>query len=246
MRRISSITAVAAFTVASFVASASESAEEIISIFPKDAGTFLIVNAQTRVGDAELRRVTSSILMGVNLKLDIVKGGKRPAFDAVPAELSKLNARGAIWIVDDPALPVSLAAVEDCWGVLNVHPLLSGTTEEKGRRRFLCAALRLFASLFDVGDSVSMPACVMRPSSGVVGLDSLECAEYSPEAFMKIQAGLDKAGFKAGFTGTYEDACSEGIAPAPTNAVQKAIWDRVHQLPSEPIKILPEKKKMVK
>jgi hypothetical protein len=36
---------------------------------------------------------------------------------------------------------------------------------------------------------------------------------------------------------TYLDACEEGWAPAPTNDVQKAIWDKVHAAPKNPMKI---------
>jgi hypothetical protein len=45
---------------------------------------------------------------------------------------------------------------------------------------------------------------------------------------------------------TYLKACEEGWAPAPTNDVQKAIWDKVHAMPTEPIKIKPETKKQEK
>ena len=45
---------------------------------------------------------------------------------------------------------------------------------------------------------------------------------------------------------SYQDACEMGVAPAPTNDVQKAIWDKVHAMPTEPIKIKPEEKKTEK
>ena len=45
---------------------------------------------------------------------------------------------------------------------------------------------------------------------------------------------------------TYKKACEEGWAPNPTNEFQKAIWDKVHELPTEPIKIKPEEKKTEK
>jgi len=36
---------------------------------------------------------------------------------------------------------------------------------------------------------------------------------------------------------TYRHACEQGWAPAPTNDYQKAIWNEVHEMPTEPIKI---------
>ena len=35
----------------------------------------------------------------------------------------------------------------------------------------------------------------------------------------------------------YQRACQEGWAPAPTNDVQKAIWEKVHAIPDKPITI---------
>ena len=35
----------------------------------------------------------------------------------------------------------------------------------------------------------------------------------------------------------YRQACQEGWAPAPTNAVQRAIWNKVHQIPDSPLVI---------
>ena len=43
---------------------------------------------------------------------------------------------------------------------------------------------------------------------------------------------------------TYGRAVREGWAPAPTNEYQKAIWDKIHAMPTEPIKIKPETKKV--
>ena len=39
---------------------------------------------------------------------------------------------------------------------------------------------------------------------------------------------------------TYLKACEEGWASPPADEYQKAIWDMVHALPSQPIKIKPE------
>ena len=36
---------------------------------------------------------------------------------------------------------------------------------------------------------------------------------------------------------SYRKACQEGWAPAPTNDIQKAIWDKVHAVPATPMKI---------
>ena len=44
---------------------------------------------------------------------------------------------------------------------------------------------------------------------------------------------------------TYYRAVQQGWAAAPTNDIQKAIWDKVHAMPTAPLKIKPETKKVV-
>jgi len=37
--------------------------------------------------------------------------------------------------------------------------------------------------------------------------------------------------------GTYESACQEGWADEPKDKYQQAIWDKVHAIPKNPMKI---------
>jgi hypothetical protein len=98
----------------------------------------------------------------------------------------------------------------------------------------------VIANINGVADPSMMPACVMKHAVGLAGVDSLICSTFSPEANSKITAYLNKAGYKQRKCGTYYDACEEGWAPTPTNAVQKKIWDKVHKLPTKPLMIVPE------
>jgi len=50
----------------------------------------------------------------------------------------------------------------------------------------------------------------------------------------KTSDGVRHSGVYAART---REACQEGWAPAPTNDIQKAIWNEVRQLPAKPIKI---------
>ena len=48
---------------------------------------------------------------------------------------------------------------------------------------------------------------------------------------------LKNLGVTPAYQRTYKQACIEGWAPNPTNEYQKAIWDRVHAAPKNPMKI---------
>ena len=208
-----------------------------IAVWPKDPGRFLFVNSQKRVDSATLGKPIERLCS--DFAVNIVKvDGAAPDIRTIPASLNGLGANGAIWIVDDPALPISLTAPENGWGILNVAPLLADSPDAaKLEKRVSKFVFRTFANINGIGDSAMMPACVMKQAVGVEGVDSLVCATYSPEACAKIASFLAMSGYKRCNVGTYYDACEEGWAPPPTNAVQKAIWDKVHQLPTKPLTI---------
>ena len=79
--------------------------------------------------------------------------------------------------------------------------------------------------------------CVMQPAfndneiAGLMG-DVLQPMTLQP--FRKFETRFN---MKRSRMVPYELACEQGWAPAPTNDVQKAIWDRVHAAPKNPMKI---------
>lgn len=214
-----------------------------LEIWPKNHGTFLFVNTQSVVPIAPFARIVKRLSDDFNIDVRLVSDDA-PDMRAVPTRLAELNAKGAIWIVNDPMLPLVLAACENGWGILNVAPILADApSQEKIDGRIVRVANRLFAYIHGAYDSTMMPQCVLKEAHGMNGLDALICRDYSPEAFSKVSSFLSGAGYKQARRGTYYDACEEGWAPAPTNDVQKAIWDKVHQMPTKPIRILPESKR---
>ena len=79
--------------------------------------------------------------------------------------------------------------------------------------------------------------CVMKPLGSMAELDAMPNKFIHPATFFKARPYFDMCGVTPARKGTYESACQQGWAPAPTNEVQKAIWDKVHAIPTEPLKI---------
>ena len=210
-----------------------------LDLWPQDHGRFLFVNAQKSIETAQFKRPVAILAGQLNFDIALVSG-EAPDIRAVKAELTKLGAKGAVWIVDDPAYPLVLGACEDGWAFLNIAPMIADRPDaQKLAMRIEKMVNRTFANIHGIGDSQMMPQCVMKTAVGLDGIDKLICREYSPEPLTKIGAYMIQAGYKHGRHGTYYDACEGGWAPAPTNDVQRKIWDEVHQLPTKPIKILP-------
>lgn len=223
-----------------------DDAEELggnLEIWPDDHGTFLFVNAQSVVFETSFEKPVKRIAEDFNIDVRLVPG-EQPDIRNIPNRLAELKAKGAIWIVNDPMLPTVLAACENGWAFLNVAPVLADApAQDTIDGRIVRLVNRLFAYIHGAYDSTMMPQCVLKNAHGMDGIDALICKDYSPEAFSKVSGFLAGAGYKQARRGTYYDACEEGWAPAPTNDVQKAIWDKVHQLPTKPIKIVPESKR---
>ena len=79
--------------------------------------------------------------------------------------------------------------------------------------------------------------CVMKPVRNMAELDAMPNKFIHPATFFKARPYFDMCGVTPARKGTYESACQQGWAPAPTNDVQKAIWDKVHATPKTPMKI---------
>jgi len=140
--------------------------------------------------------------------------------------------------------PTILCAPEDFWATVNVSRLIADNpADEVFKSRITKELWRAFGFAMGAANSQQQP-CVMRPIRRATDLDAQKVCVLTPEALMAIRPTISFLGLAAGGQTTYRKACEEGWAPAPTNDAQKAIWDKVHSLPSAPIKIKPEEKKV--
>ena len=76
--------------------------------------------------------------------------------------------------------------------------------------------------------------------------DAIKADMPCPEPFNRMIMSATALGAYVKRRTSYHKACEEGWAPAPTNEVQKAIWEQVkadkERGPTNPIKIEPPKK----
>lgn len=160
--------------------------------------------------------------------------------NAKPEELLKASgATVAVIIVNDASTPAMLLAPEDRWGVVNVAKLVDDLPSDKAKAKFRPTRagkemVRAFSLLCGGGSSQfpgnMMNAPTLRQLDLTVDTIPMDMVGYYQE-FLKPLGVTPKE-----YT-TYKRACREGWAPTPTNDVQKAIWEKVHQLPDKPMKI---------
>ncbi len=151
-----------------------------------------------------------------------------------------------ITLVEKDNYPTLLIAPEEPWAVLNVKNLRKDNpSDELLKTRIVKELIRAFGFAMGASNSSIQP-CLMRPIFTLGDLDAEKVSTLSPDPLMGVSLTVDRLNFARPKRATYKRACQEGWAPAPTNDVQQAIWDKVKaeqaQVPTKPIKITPDMK----
>lgn len=75
------------------------------------------------------------------------------------------------------------------------------------------------------------------PFSTLADLDAKKSVRPAPDGINAMMNNAAGYGMTPLTIASYRTACRYGWAPAPTNDVQKAIWNEIHQIPDKPITI---------
>lgn len=204
-------------------------------------GKITYVNAQKRIPREWLGE---SIILFNNcfwghLRFDIqVKDG------AFTLPSPKLETEANLFIIDDPAMPTILSAPENRWVMVN----MSGIEEGRGEKpqflhaRALKRMMRGICILAGAQDS-TYPRCLLTCMTKAEQLDVNPDCRMPVDVIRRFEKYLKGYGILPERIVTYRQACEEGWAPQPTNKYQKAVWDDVHFVPTEPVKIKFDKKR---
>ena len=196
------------------------------------------VNAQSRASLEVIEQARKTYEEIIRTPIDITNG----IFDF---KSPKIEGELSLYIIDDDKLPMSLVAPEGRWAFVNVAPLAAGRGEKP---QFFNARVRKeiarVAGILFGGIGSGYRGNLMSFATSAADLDKRDSERIPADVVMRSSSFLLGIGVRPFRRTSYRRACQEGWAPAPTNDVQKAIWDQVHQLPTEPIKIKPETKKV--
>ena len=142
------------------------------------------------------------------------------------ATLAKAGVNAAVFIVDDPSIPVTiLTAPETRWCFLNVAALAADKPDDKKllsrTRRELWRAVG-----FMLGNDSVAEVCVMKAVNSLKELDELGAEAPSSGPLILVSRRLRAIGVEPFTRATYSRALREGWAPMPTNELQRAVYDR--------------------
>ena len=204
-----------------------------------EGGRFAFINMQNIVDGQILEEPISTMvrILRHDITLETPKTATVFSLAAITEIIKGQQAKGAILLVADKTLPSLLIAPESGWGIINVEYLNSDNPgalllAQRVRREMW----RAFA-MVNGGANTRMGKCVLQTVLKLKDIDALDAEAFCPEPMNQILEHLDALGVKKYQRTTYETACKEGWAPAPTNEVQQAIWDKVHAMPATPMKI---------
>lgn len=150
----------------------------------------------------------------------------------------KVEGEACLYVIDDPKMPTLLHAPEQRWTMVNVASLKAGDGEkaaffEARCRKELVRGLSLLCGTQTSNYPNSLLLSVTKPED----LDEFVSDKLPVDIPARFQPYLKRLGITPLEMVPYVRACREGWAPAPTNDIQKAIWDKAHEIPKNPMKI---------
>lgn len=197
------------------------------------AGKVSIVNQQNHLPESDCEAIAALLATETECNF-VVDSGE--------------NATIKLYLIDDAKEPIMLLAPEDHWGKLNLARMVEDLPGENAKQKFFVPRARKMIikalSLLIGGGSSQFPGNIMNAAT-MRQLD--HCGESIPVDMVENYTIYLKAiGVTPMKKTTYRRAVREGWAPAPTNAVQQAIWDKIkaeqNAAPTSPIRILPGQK----
>ena len=198
-------------------------------------GKVVILNAQNAVPRKDFEAALAEIRKSVHPEMAVADVATVKLANPKD-DIAKAGGKVGVVLADSPDLPMLVTAPEAGWSIVNVAALKDGKADGLAHR-VRVELLRGFA-LASGCAFMSRDPIVLRSNVLISeDLDLLDVEEYGVMARLQMQKELPTHGVTPWTTMPYRKACEEGWAHQPTNDFQKAIWKRVHQLPSKPMKI---------
>lgn len=192
-------------------------------------GKLIVVNGQKAASDSLINSAIASATAG-DIKVDY-----EISVGTFEMKNTGNNHEALLFIVDDNKFPMSLIAPEAKWALVNIAELKTDKEaffEARVKKQIARAIGQLFGAASNQYDT--------NLFSGVFcakDLDYIPTTSMPRDYRLRFSSYIPSMGIIPYKVVHYKKAVQEGWAPAPTNEFQKAIWDKVHEIPAEPIKI---------
>lgn len=198
----------------------------LVAIPDKEPGV-VFLNCQKTIPDSTFQNAQNTVRDEFHISCFLRSGTCKNISEVIALAKDKTKAGAVIAIVDDDSTPKMLVAPEDRAAIVNVRQLMTDKpTQDKLNRRAWLMAYRAFCVAMGAAWTTS-DVGLMRRIDTLEELDKVWGQATAPEAHFPICAMSKALKLSPGGFTPYRDACLDGWAPPPTNAVQKAIWEGV-------------------
>ena len=198
-------------------------------------GTIKIVNSQKAISTKSLPEAVTGFTGRFHYSVEILDGTP-VTVETATQRLSEIKANAAVYIVSEKAIPRILVSPEEGWAIVNASSLRDGAKDDaEAESRLAKEVIRALCFVGGLGQGSGM--AVMRPVNYSMDLDSIQGTHVMGDAAKRFALVMPSFGLQPKVVKNYRTACQEGWAPAPTNDIQRAIWNEVRKLPEKPIKI---------
>lgn len=192
-------------------------------------GKVAVINCQTKISEEKVKSKANEFQRDIFVDVEYINNTAQTTFDITNCRNIPNGAKAALYIINVPKLPMSLMCAEDGWAMINTAYL---DQESRFDKQFARGVIMAF------GGGVSQyEGSPMQTVRSVDDLDKVVSKTLALDSVIGIKRNLDSLGIKPPVRTSYKRACLEGWASTPTNEYQKAIWDQVHELPTNPVKI---------
>ena len=162
---------------------------------------------------------------GVAVEASEKAADKEPAFASAKKLLGDKVAIAIVLANEGINAPTLAVYPEDRIAIINIDRLAKDATDEVLNVRVEKELWRAVA--FTTGGYATDFPCALKPVASVADLDKVPARMTCPPVNAKVAQAANVYGIAKVQVAPYGVAVAQGWAPAPTNDLQKAVWDRV-------------------
>jgi hypothetical protein len=199
-------------------------------------GKILVVNSQKVVPSDGLIKAVEELRKKSRLNIVFSESNEKASVANAESLKKKSGADIVVFITECESGPMILNAIDDGWAIVNVNAV----TKEARNDVFKAARVRkeMLRAFYSIAGSMNsnFPNSLMQSIRSPRDLDKV--GDIVPvDVHARTIENLKSIGITPTQITSYLQACKLGWAPAPTNDIQKTIWDKVHAAPKNPMKI---------
>lgn len=194
---------------------------------PVQGPSILFLDLQKSVEKGAIQGVASDLGKVLMFPFRTEQAEGSDVFKAVNERLADGKVASVVAVIDQKDFANVLVAPENRWAIVNVAPLRTkGVDAAVLGERVRKELLRALGLMMGAGNTAH-PQCPLKAVLNPDDLDQIKGRYLSPGPMNNMVEYGKKIGLQQSRPVTYRKACEEGWAPAPTNDIQKAIWDEV-------------------